>query len=494
MAETTLYDHLGLPRDATPDEIRHAYRQLSLRLHPDKNVNKGETELFIDLQQAYERLSDPKEKEEYDRSLTSVPGISSPLLINALYSQPSLVRLNEPQLHYVLMELAIHPDTEMLVSSTPLNLSLVVDCSTSMRGIRLDTVKSAAIDILRQLKPNDIFSLVKFNDWPELLISPGNLGEIKSAEMKVQLLQAGGGTEIFKGLEMGFAQIEQYRSSQRVNHMILITDGRTYGDEAYCERLSDQCSTLGVGISVLGIGNQWNDKFLDHISSKTGGICKYVPDGGDIRNPILNEIARLGSNLTEQVNFAFQLSQEVLLSRVYRMQPEPSPLEPISPLNLGYVPRHSTLRVIFEFEIKEIPKYVNQYTLLKGFMNVEIPRHTQRTKFIERVTFDRPITPQPTREAPPDAILNALSLISLVEMQERAREEMSHGDIDSATRHMENLATQLLRKGEKNLAQSVLNEVAYIKNNQSFSEEGEKRLKYGTRSLLLPAVIGKEEL
>ena len=52
---------------------------------------------------------------------------------------------------------------------------------------------------------------------------------------------------------------------------------------------------------------------------------------------------------------------------------------------------------------------------------------------------------------------------------------------------MENLATHLLQKGENTLAQSVLNEVAYIQHNQSFSEEGEKRIKYGTRSLLLPA-------
>ena len=63
-----------------------------------------------------------------------------------------------------------------------------------------------------------------------------------------------------------------------------------------------------------------------------------------------------------------------------------------------------------------------------------------------------------------------------------------HNLFQSGAWHV-NLATHLLNKGEENLAQSILDEVAYIQQYQSFSEDGEKRLKYGTRSLLLPARI-----
>jgi Ca-activated chloride channel family protein len=491
MDDLTFYDRLGLPRDATQEEIRRAYRQLVLRLHPDTNVNKGETELFIDIQQVFERLSDPKKKADYDQQLPPEPNIVSPLNLNTYYSQPSIVRLSEPQLIYTLLEITSLPDTNLWVSSTPLNISLVVDCSTSMQGIRLDTVKLTAIDILRHLQPDDIFSLVKFNDWAELLIAPGSLADLKSAEMKVQLLQAGGGTEIFRGLEMGFSQVDQFHSSQRINHIILITDGRTYGDEISCEKLADQSSAIGIGISALGIGSQWNDKFLDHITSKTGGICKFIPDGGDIRNSILEELTRLGSSLTEQITINFQTSSDVELSTVYRLQPDPSPIDPVSPLIMGYMPHHGPMSVLFEFVIKDISKLATEIVMAKGIINIEIPRHTGRTKYINRMIFNRQITSKPTKEAPPAVILNAIMMFSLFIMQERASEEMSKGDFDSATRHMENLATHLLHKGEDNLAQSVLNEVAYIRHNQSFSEEGEKLIKYGTRSLLLPARSGE---
>jgi Ca-activated chloride channel homolog len=209
MNNETLYERLGLTRDASPEEIRRAYRQLVLHLHPDTNANAGETELFLGIQQAFETLSDSDKKAEYDHQLPHEPTTPLPLHIKLNYSQPSLIRLSEPQLIYTLLELTIHPDSTEAISSTPLNLSLVLDCSTSMQGDRLDTVKTTAVDLLRQLQPKDIISLVKFSDRADLLIPASNIADLISAEMKIQLLQAGGGTEIYKGLESGFNQVRQ---------------------------------------------------------------------------------------------------------------------------------------------------------------------------------------------------------------------------------------------------------------------------------------------
>ena len=492
MGILTYYEHLGVPRDANQEEIRHAYRQLVLRLHPDTNLKKGETEQFLNLQQAYECLSDPLRKVEYDSQHPEESIQPIPLNVYTHYSQSSLVRLTEPQLLYSLLELIIQPGTNQLVSTIPLNISLVVDCSTSMRGIRLDTVKSTAIELVRQLQPNDIFSLVKFNDRAELLIPAGNLIDLKSTEMKIQLLQAGGGTEIFKGLDIGFSQVNQFRAANRVNHIILITDGRTYGDEVNCNNLADQSSALGISISALGIGNQWNDRFLDHITSKTGGICEFISDISDFRGSILNEISRLGSNLTEQITFNYQTSQEVELQSAFRLKPGSTPLVLGPPLNFGFMPKNGAMSILLEFVIKDIPSTASTYTIAKGFINYEIPRHKKKSNYVQRLSIDRKITREPIHETPPINIINAISSFNLYLMQERAREEMAKGDFKSATRHMEILATHLLRKGEINFAQTVLDEIAYIQQNQSYSDNGEKRLKYGTRSLLLPA--GKMEI
>uniref|UniRef100_A0A6N2L8H5 J domain-containing protein n=1 Tax=Salix viminalis TaxID=40686 RepID=A0A6N2L8H5_SALVM len=65
------YEVLGLSRDSSPEEIRSAYKKLALRRHPDKLVQSGlsqaeATAQFQELVQAYEVLSDPKERAWYD--------------------------------------------------------------------------------------------------------------------------------------------------------------------------------------------------------------------------------------------------------------------------------------------------------------------------------------------------------------------------------------------------------------------------------------------
>jgi len=61
------YKLLGISRDATPKEIKKAYRAKSLEFHPDKNKAEGAAEKFAEIARAYEVLSDDDKKEIYDR-------------------------------------------------------------------------------------------------------------------------------------------------------------------------------------------------------------------------------------------------------------------------------------------------------------------------------------------------------------------------------------------------------------------------------------------
>jgi len=70
----TYYDILGVSPEATPEEVRAAYRKLVKQYHPDINPDPDAQERFIAIQQAYETLIDPDARARYDLALRGGAG------------------------------------------------------------------------------------------------------------------------------------------------------------------------------------------------------------------------------------------------------------------------------------------------------------------------------------------------------------------------------------------------------------------------------------
>ena len=61
------YEVLGVSRSASEDELKKAFRRLAKQYHPDTNKEQGAEARFIEINEAYEVLSDPQKRAAYDR-------------------------------------------------------------------------------------------------------------------------------------------------------------------------------------------------------------------------------------------------------------------------------------------------------------------------------------------------------------------------------------------------------------------------------------------
>jgi molecular chaperone DnaJ len=78
MAGVDLYGVLGLKQDASAEEIKKAYRRLARQYHPDVNAEDGAADKFKEINLAYEVLSDPERRRQYDAFGTTSQQQGSP--------------------------------------------------------------------------------------------------------------------------------------------------------------------------------------------------------------------------------------------------------------------------------------------------------------------------------------------------------------------------------------------------------------------------------
>lgn len=487
--ESDYYAVLGVARNASQEEIKRAYLKAAQRLHPDKNKAVGETEIFLEVQQAYETLSNPDRRKKYDATLPKAVDPDLPFKYKIYYSRPNLVRMDEPQMLYVLLEIAPHEKTDE-IPAPPLNVALVLDRSTSMKDEKMDMLKNAAIKVMRNLRSQDVFSVITFSDRAEVLIPASFPYDKRKLESRIQMLQPSGGTEIFHGLQAAYDEVLRNVGPDHIDHIILLTDGHTYGDDQQCLDLANRAAKKGVGISAMGIGEEWNDEFLDTLANRTGGSSRYIARTEDIQKFLVEKFEALARTVADDVVLDIENTPGAELAYAFRTQPETGPLPIEASIHLGSLLQDSTLKVLFEYRIDGQLTQQDYVYFQRGLLKLSIAALPTPVPPL-KLEFSRKVKEEAGQETPPAMIIQSLGKLTLYRMQEKAHREVEQGQFELASQHMKNLATSLLAQGERGLARTALIEAENIMKKQSFSEEGSKEIKYGTRALIMP--VEKEQ-
>jgi len=240
-------------------------------------------------------------------------------------SREQIPAIGEEQLLYLLVEL--FPTSEAGGRTRlPLDLCLVLDCSSSMRGERLFAAKEAARYIVNQLTPDDYFCLITFNDRPSLAIPRQPVQASAAFREHIGEVRASGGTEMARAMEQALEQMRRAVVFAGVRRVILLTDGQTYGDEDRCVELARRAQQGGIGLTAFGLGDEWNEDLLATMAAHGNSRSEYIA-GPDAIVPLFREEMRLLQGIVAQeMALTVRPVRGVTVQQFHRVAPEISSL------------------------------------------------------------------------------------------------------------------------------------------------------------------------
>lgn len=197
---------------------------------------------------------------------------------------------------------------------TPMNLCLVIDRSGSMEGPPLDYVKNACAYVLDMLTPNDVLSIVTFEETVEVLMPPQRVTNKDLIRDGIQRIMPGNTTDLFGGMSLGAQQVATMSEPGRTSRLIVLSDGDpTAGIKDFSSLVGQaaEIKSRGITCTFLGFGPDYNEELLAAMAKRSGGNYYYIPRPEMIPEVFRTELEKLMTVVASNLRLNFKLARWV---------------------------------------------------------------------------------------------------------------------------------------------------------------------------------------
>jgi Ca-activated chloride channel family protein len=218
----------------------------------------------------------------------------------------------------------------------------------------------------------------------------------------------------------------------------------------------------------------------------SGGQSNFILSPDDVITHLREKIQGLGTQYATNVRLKQQFPRAIRFKFGFKLAPFAQPIVPQDGwFHLGNLEGRVPLTFLMEMYVEPQP-IETRITIPLQFV-VDIPSQQVKDRSIKLSQKLFVLTSRRQSE-PPEAIVEAVRTLNMYRMNERVWEDVDAGHLPAAVTRMKHLATRLLQAGETQLAQQAHMEMERLNQAGTMSEEGRKRLKYGTRALATRAV------
>jgi Ca-activated chloride channel family protein len=406
------------------------------------------------------------------------------LRIRTAMSRDILPVTGSEQATYALVDLSAGSASP--TGSMPVNFGLVLDRSGSMDGEKLAHLKEAVGHVIDRLDEHDHLSVTIFDDQVETLIPGQPVRDRERIKRTLGSVIARGGTQISDGLRRGLEQVRTGMAADRVNRLLLLTDGQTWDDEAACLSAAEDAAREGITVTSIGIGEDWNEKLLLQVAERSHGNSHWIQDPVAILDVFRQEIEDMRAVAVTNLQVTVRTSPVVRLARVFSTVPMIRDLSRTisngaTALELGTLDGERGQALLIE---ARVPAHqagtflLGQIEATYDVPSLQLTDQRRSADMVVTLSADHAASTKVNAE-----VMNLVERISAFKLQTRALTDIAGGDIEAATRRLRSAATVLLDLGEQDLAEAATREARQLSRTGALTSAGTKTLEYGTRKL-----------
>lgn len=221
----------------------------------------------------------------------------------------------------------------------PVNISFVLDKSGSMSGEKIEKAKQAAIAAIGRLHSDDIVSVVVYDSTVRVIVPATKLSDKKMVCDEIARIHAGGSTALFAGVSKGADEIRKFIDRNRVNRVILLSDGlANVGPQSPSElgALGNSLTKEGISVSTMGLGLGYNEDLMTQLARNSGGNHIFIEQASDLVKIFNLEFNDVLSVVAQEVAIDMKVAAGVRPVRVLNTPAEINGQQVIVQLNQLY--------------------------------------------------------------------------------------------------------------------------------------------------------------
>ena len=222
---------------------------------------------------------------------------------------------------------------------TPVNVAIVIDKSGSMTGEKIAKAKEAAIMAVDRLDGNDIVSVVAYDSNIRVLVPATKVADRAAIRAAINQLSAGGTTALFAGVSKGAAEIRKFLDKNRVNRVVLLSDGLANVGPSCPDQLGALGSSLikeGISVTTIGLGTDYNEDLMTQLARKSDGNHYFARSARQLVQIFKNELGDVLSVCAQEITVQIKCADGIRPVRVLGREAEIAGQNVVAVLNQLY--------------------------------------------------------------------------------------------------------------------------------------------------------------